>query len=485
MPKFHYIGDMQGKARSRSRASSALIITLIALLLVTFLVVSLSSMVALERASTHSSFESLKAREFASLAVEEVSTVLHDNIPSANLWAAAPGRLTVFTGPNSFGEIPLNSGDPGTSTTGTVNLNAQILGVSGGSYPIIPVNDEYSAPTVMPMAWVEVLQDGTLICSPGAGNTDRSNPVVGRYAYWVDTETSKVNLNSAGHGQTRYSFDPTSLSTVGTSDTQNLTAAPSRVDLSQLDGNITADDSLATYHYTYGGYFLGEKLTNAAFVPSYPACPVNTPGAPQGGQTFNTIEEWPLLTHDLWTGTAVSLTPSQVEQNRFYLTTLSRAPEVTPWGFNKLWWQVVAGSYPSGSAVGAGAATFGNRMNGRGAPIYPQDAVHAATNAPGAFNYNRGQVTDSRYYVTPGLPFKPHPDTALRFPVHGPVRGRSHLGADLHQQFHGPGQPDGLAGHGRQELRREIRPGRMRGPRLQPHVPVRQRGQRGRIGTLF
>jgi hypothetical protein len=60
----------------------------------------------------------------------------------------------------------------------------------------------------MPVRWIYVLQDGTLaVVGPrgtlvGAANASISehNPVVGRVAFWVDDETSKINVNTASEG---------------------------------------------------------------------------------------------------------------------------------------------------------------------------------------------------------------------------------------------------------------------------------------------
>ncbi|SKA99387.1 Verru_Chthon cassette protein A [Prosthecobacter debontii] len=60
----------------------------------------------------------------------------------------------------------------------------------------------------MPVRWLYVLQDGTLgtldttgrFTAPGNKKATRSNPIVGRVAFWVDDETSKVNINTAAEG---------------------------------------------------------------------------------------------------------------------------------------------------------------------------------------------------------------------------------------------------------------------------------------------
>ncbi len=49
----------------------------------------------------------------------------------------------------------------------------------------------------MPVAWIYEMRDGTL--GPASIGT-KANPIVGRFAFWTDDETSKVNLNTAVGG---------------------------------------------------------------------------------------------------------------------------------------------------------------------------------------------------------------------------------------------------------------------------------------------
>lgn len=62
-------------------------------------------------------------------------------------------------------------------------------------------------PAPMPVRWLYVLKDGTLVPSTGSGNTatvsgadDDKKSIVGRIAFWTDDETCKVNVNTAGEG---------------------------------------------------------------------------------------------------------------------------------------------------------------------------------------------------------------------------------------------------------------------------------------------
>ncbi|MEN3941079.1 Verru_Chthon cassette protein A [Prosthecobacter sp. SYSU 5D2] len=60
----------------------------------------------------------------------------------------------------------------------------------------------------MPVRWIYKLRDGTLgtldeegrFFGAGGEEADKSNPVVSRFAFWVDDESSKVNVNTAAEG---------------------------------------------------------------------------------------------------------------------------------------------------------------------------------------------------------------------------------------------------------------------------------------------
>ena len=64
----------------------------------------------------------------------------------------------------------------------------------------------------MPVQWLYMLKDGSLISGSAASATSRdvvfsgsilptgTNPIVARIAYWTDDESCKVNINTASEG---------------------------------------------------------------------------------------------------------------------------------------------------------------------------------------------------------------------------------------------------------------------------------------------
>ncbi len=61
-------------------------------------------------------------------------------------------------------------------------------------------------PAPMPVRWLYVLQDGSLVAPTGSGKTasvpgeTATNKIVGRIAFWTDDDTCKVNINTASAG---------------------------------------------------------------------------------------------------------------------------------------------------------------------------------------------------------------------------------------------------------------------------------------------
>ncbi len=78
-----------------------------------------------------------------------------------------------------------------------------------------PTSSPEANPAPMPVRWIYVLKDGTIISAPepqadgtldwsGVGDAQyrptQNNPIVGRLAFWTDDDTAKVNINTATEG---------------------------------------------------------------------------------------------------------------------------------------------------------------------------------------------------------------------------------------------------------------------------------------------
>jgi len=184
------------KKLSSSRAM-ALIVVLSILVIIAILAVGLTTAMRLERASARNNFESLQARVFAEMALNQAMGLIQDattaGTATGKLWASQPGKITVF---NSDGSVDTaNSKLLYSSNTVGATTNVDLNQVSfGGVNPIASSNavGTDSAPQIK-ADWVNVLENPSAAAGP-------NNKVVGRYAFWVDDETTKININAADGG---------------------------------------------------------------------------------------------------------------------------------------------------------------------------------------------------------------------------------------------------------------------------------------------
>lgn len=218
-----------GRPLTASRASaSALVVTLLLLTIVTTIVVLMFQTVTTDRRMAADFQKGVQARTIAQFALDDAMQTLQGALnnlddpfgattAATNFWAVAPGRLDLFS---------LASGNPRPRRTTTIDLHsgydtAQPLvdlnfTTSSGSRAIWPGGPD------MPVNWKPVLRNPSAPASA-------SNPIVGRYAFWVDDESSKVNINTA---------DGTELYTTNSYGV----GTPSSVRLGAILTNLTTSD---------------------------------------------------------------------------------------------------------------------------------------------------------------------------------------------------------------------------------------------------
>jgi hypothetical protein len=206
---------------SKQTSGSALVLVLGVVAIVSALVVSLVLASKLERLSAFHYAERVRASFMAQEAVATSQMMLGAAFAKTNTQvASSPGKLIVRPeGTNAWTPVDLSSGvSASTAANDSVNLNRAVL--SGDKLPIInPLGGE------MRVKWVYVTRDGTRT-SGSAPAYNATNPVVGRYAFWVDDETSRVNLNTAHRREDNgYVLSQVELSTTSTNVTSAMADA--------------------------------------------------------------------------------------------------------------------------------------------------------------------------------------------------------------------------------------------------------------------
>ncbi len=229
----------------------------------------------------------------------------------------------------------------------------------------------------MPVKWLYILRDGTVT---NAAKATADNPIVGRTAFWVDDESTKLNINTAGEGTFWDTPSVSSEHESGTVDNgANLTstatslslaaAQPSRGEFQRYGGHpattclspvlgwlwnvMPANAPLNTRDTTLLAMkdgiarlspFIPDRTRGAYGSTSDNGNYNNDPSTPLTGEPhlptitkhlYPTVDEL-LFKPDRTVGSTAQvnapITPEAMEKMRFFLTANSRAPEINLFG---------------------------------------------------------------------------------------------------------------------------------------------------------
>ena len=398
---------------------AALIIVLSCLVLLAALAIGLLNRVEADRANASAYRGSTVTRNLAEYAINVVMAQISGATKSdpTLAWASQPGAIRTYSASgstlqniyklysstnmvvNAFPSGDTNLSGWANNTALYTDLNAPVISGTGGStrtnYPILdpaatnsvqgfaitgaPTTPTQPAP--MPVNWLYVLEDGTLVPPTTAAGTNTvtvtgataANLIVGRIAFWTDDDTCKININTASGAP--WNYTNTTVTTtwgggvttrtpanywdtpiMGSSQDINLAIAqpwaaeyqrypghPASVSLSAAFTNLTTNDIMAmaprlTYQHnnTNVGSQWGSFVTeNSPNTNSWASLTIVNPGVNQAfripddaSRLYANVDELLFATNRSATGTN-PVTPQQLERARFFLTTSSRAPDVT------------------------------------------------------------------------------------------------------------------------------------------------------------
>ncbi len=200
--------------RTEARGA-ALIMALSLISLMTILLVGFLASMQIDRAASRSHMDGQQAQWYAQVGVDLSIAKLKSLSSSTAVWASMPGRITVVgTGGNPSTNIDLSSGSARGETDSkvVVNLNPRTLLFS--SKGLIAKSGENIS-----VRWIYLRRDGSFEANtPPTYN--QANPVVGRFAFWADDASTRVNINTAA-------------SRIGNT---NALSHPSRVDMTAFLG---------------------------------------------------------------------------------------------------------------------------------------------------------------------------------------------------------------------------------------------------------
>ncbi len=245
----------------KMESAAALITTLIFLVLIAIMILAMSDSLRVERGASVSYVNEVMSTQMAERGINHITATLNKETGDIRRnWISQPGQLvlgaeedngstldiderTVLTGAvlggtnkNAAKIVPLHSGIPSGGTLDAVlqppNLNIATWDNAGEHL----ITD---AARLMQVKWVYVRESGRLDKAEApsivTNKSDPSyDPIIGRYAFWADDESTKVNLNLAWSG----------------TNTKNTLSAgsPTRISLAAIPG-FTENDAEAFHNY--------------------------------------------------------------------------------------------------------------------------------------------------------------------------------------------------------------------------------------------
>jgi hypothetical protein len=222
-----------------AQQSSVLIITLFFVALITIIIAGFLTNMRIEKTTARSHLNGVLAGLYAEAGIDTALTRLHGVMGDTNrFWTTEGGRIYASNaGTNAFvtNVVDLSSGPwtnaaaPSSQDQG-VDLNPPTLENS-------TVNLVTSSTLPMYLHWIYQHQSGQL--DTAAPPTFNSNdPVIGRFAFWVDDESAKINLNTAWAREGANTNGQTHPSRV---NLQAITSLPS-ADVDQINAYRGADN---------------------------------------------------------------------------------------------------------------------------------------------------------------------------------------------------------------------------------------------------
>lgn len=181
----------------------ALIMVLNVMMMVTGIVLMITFMVRTDRLRSFSYLQKFVAEAAAKEGVEQVRSILVEYTTNQNIiWVSQPGALHVSSkvpGKNEGGSIgytiPLSSGvalkktDEGTFAPYVLNQRTMREGR--------PRMMDPQGSNLMMLKWVYIRENGEREVS-SSPELIQDNPIVSRYAFWVDDESARLDLNIVG-----------------------------------------------------------------------------------------------------------------------------------------------------------------------------------------------------------------------------------------------------------------------------------------------
>ena len=364
---------------SKSPCGAALVIALAIMVLVLALIVGILARVSTDRAAAGGYAATVEARLLADTAVQVVQAQIDvaTSEGAGIAWSSQPGLLRTFDSTGKPSKSYKLYSDAGMQVSGALDPAAEAVTLKDwyqspavftdinmpadsdfngtpDRWPILdPAADGVvegfavnNAPTgkylgiqnaaPMPVRWLYVLKEGQLVAPTGSGATATvdaatdANPIVGRIAFWTDDETCKVNVNTASEGtywdvpkgtgpaeRILGKFQP------ATNEFQSYPGHPASTSLSAVFPELTRAQL----------FDLVPRLSDGGSKNATLAVDAAAPVPLDQDRLYSTEDE--IVFANNRTGNT-SIGKALVERGKFFLTTVSRAPETNLFNLPKV-----------------------------------------------------------------------------------------------------------------------------------------------------
>ncbi len=254
-----FSGDTAGfntrRLNANRQTASALLICLILIVLMSILVVGFLITARLDMSASHQYIVSTEADRMAQMATNIAMARVRGATPASHYWTSMPGKIIsrrITDTAEDPEEIDLSSGDAtGLDDDEGVNLNIAELTSPQGTITGEPL----ASLTEFRLRWVYLHQDRTF--SQSIPTYDPDNPVIGRYAFWTDDASARINWNTA--------HMKSSSPEIGN---------PSRIDLTAISGIAPSEANAITLFRQANGFFNSPQSVSAVGgIASFPELP--------------------------------------------------------------------------------------------------------------------------------------------------------------------------------------------------------------------
>ena len=387
----------------RRDSGAALVIVMAFLVMILGLAITFLARTSIERKASSSYVAGITTRQLADTAVNIVQTQIRSATTLGNnvAWSSQPGMIRTY-GAGTAGNYTAdsegifryklysatnlvvdstetNTADLPAATWETdkavwTDLNQPVMSTKDGTavahFPIldpaalgkvegfsatnaggvtnIVSGDNTNRRIPMPVRWMYVTKDGSILAASGTGQTatvtgaSKDNPIVGRIAFWTDDETCKVNINTASEGM----FWDTPR--VHGKDTNLAQYQPSQREFQRFPGH-PAMTSLAPIFFATSSNSTPNPLTPAQRDALYALTPRIAKGGsdsgtkissdstkvtPDSDRLYANVDELAFTASRTLTDGAIN--SININRAKFFLTANSRAPELTLSGFPRV-----------------------------------------------------------------------------------------------------------------------------------------------------